>query len=92
MIQLVKFECDCVGTEPDNNGNSVLVHCCDGEYNDPPLCFFVRDMSGKNYEDLSTEKTLEFVKAISDVLCLGFRMNELKTLIEFPAAIPYVKA
>lgn len=82
MLNLVKFECGCIGTSPDDSGISVLVWICDGGRDGPALTFFERNMSGKAFKLVPVEKTREFVRAICGKMELSERYLDIRNILE----------
>jgi len=84
MLKLVKFDCGCVGTLPNDSGASVLVYACDGGRDDPPLDIRARDMSGKTFKALSDDSVTKFVLALSSLVNDGWRLREVRSLLGEP--------
>jgi hypothetical protein len=48
-LQIVRFECGCIGTAPDEKDESAILHACDGDGGVGPRC---RPMGDKAYEPI----------------------------------------
>jgi hypothetical protein len=86
MIKLVKFSCGCIGTEPNQSGESHLIEYCDvGRYNDDPYpalselntrCF------NKTFVPLTLEEYIKITDELSELISDGHKFRKLRWLLK----------
>lgn len=87
MIQLVKYECGCIGTPPytdeTHNAKSHVIIDCTGCSDEPGLA--EKDMTGKTYALLPVDDN-DYKKAIAglvELISLGYAANTLHTELSY---------
>ena len=87
MFKLVKFSCDCVGTEPVR-GISTIISCCDGE---GAISFYQRNMDSprveKAFKPLSTEETDTYREQIQQLIFDGYSLKAVKSALGIQTTI-----
>lgn len=81
---LVKFECGCIGFQPQG-GVSLIVRPCDDEPygNTEEYRIFHRDMGGKPWTEITNLHALNKIAMdLKDLVHDGYAFRELKRILE----------
>jgi len=77
-VKLVKFSCDCIGTEPVD-GLTVILRACDGEGN---ISFFQSNRCHeKSYRPLDSDEVRDIIEETSKLISNGYHFREMKRLM-----------
>ena len=86
LLPLVKYECGCIGFEPNGAMCAVLVTCCDSDYREARFGLYPRQMTNgnndnlrlKSFEPLSQEETIKIMQKMGVLLYDGWALSEIR--------------
>ncbi len=87
MIGLVKYECGCIGFPPDN-GNVVLVSCCDDDIHSDPLTMQAAtplraaSIALKKFNPLDPKENLDVIQSIGELIHEGYKFRRIQSLLK----------
>jgi hypothetical protein len=79
-MRIVRFNCGCIGTEPDDNGMSAVLMACDSSMGDPGMAN--RIMEGKTFEPMPNIYAVEVWRAFVDAAKYQQLRGVLRELVE----------
>ena len=87
-MELVKYDCGCIGFKPDSKGNATIIKVCDNNNGDS-YGVLMRPMTStkrgveiiKKYTALSEEEHIHISTNIHSLISDGYRFREIKRLL-----------
>lgn len=85
MLNLVRYECGCIGFKPDAKGLATILNSCDSDSCDE-FYIYDRDMIKskgqiKEFEVLSEEQSENIRKSLCKVIMDGYKFRKIKSLL-----------
>ncbi len=78
-MELVQFDCGCIGFKPDADGQAWILMDCTSE--DRDYWFFQRSMVDKTYAPLDSEKLKKIIHELNTLIAAGYRLQTVQTLL-----------
>ena len=79
----VKFDCGCIGTPTNQNGENVLIESCTRDHSDDMYCFHHYDgCSDKPYKPLTESEELKLIKDIGTLVSDGYKFRTIRGLLK----------
>ena len=84
-LKLFKFECGCIGFEPDSEGKAICVQACDADWTDDAY-YISREAShrtiGKAFEPLPEAMCQEITTELGHLVRDGYRFRKIRSLLK----------
>lgn len=84
-MEIVAYDCGCVGFSPDENGMAIILSICDSE-NGEIICFSERSMKNANgsikkYKPITETSFGELKVKIAFLIADGYKYREIRSLL-----------
>jgi len=84
-MNLVRFDCGCIGFAPDKDGNALIVEACDSDDGER-ISFFEQSMKNmdntiKSYKPLTEIGVGQLKTKIQCLISDGYKFREIKRLL-----------
>jgi hypothetical protein len=86
-MQLVKYECGCIGLPPDASNWAIIFRTCDYDGRDDGTCVIRRNMSSstpdgkRSFKGLSEEESQQVLSRLGQLVYLGHEMEHLRHIL-----------
>lgn len=81
-MRLVKYDCGCIGFEPDENGDAIIIRACDCDFDDDEYYIFARVVKNKSFEIIDNETKGKVIRELNNLLYLGYRLRDFKRALK----------
>jgi hypothetical protein len=86
MMQLIRWDCGCIGLPTQHPKEAFVIEHCDGGHCncDPPLSPSRRDMSKKEFTEASPEDQVRILEELAQLVADGYKLRGIRSLLEKP--------